>query len=159
MIYILLGTNLGDKLSNLRTAVAKLSSHAITIKRTSSIYKTAAWGNTNQDYFLNQVLELETKIEPSNLLKVCIDTEIEMGRVRNEKWEARIIDIDILFYNDFILNSNDLTIPHQFLHKRLFTLQPLQELNADLEHPVFKKTITELLKNCEDNLLVEKITE
>ncbi|MEI6523040.1 MAG: 2-amino-4-hydroxy-6-hydroxymethyldihydropteridine diphosphokinase [Bacteroidota bacterium] len=156
MIYILLGTNLGNKLSNLSNAIEKLRSFSLFINRTSSIYKTAAWGNTNQDSFLNQVLEIETKIDPQELLKICLSIEKVMGRIRNEKWEARIIDIDILFYNDLIFTSKELNIPHEFLHKRGFTLQPLAELNPNLIHPVLKKTIRELLDNCEDNLRVEK---
>ena len=157
MIYILLGTNLGNKLSNLSNAIEKLRSFSLFINRTSSIYKTAAWGNTNQDSFLNQVVEIETKIDPQELLKICLSIEKVMGRIRNEKWEARIIDIDILFYNDLTLTNKALIIPHEFLHKRGFTLQPMAELNPNLMHPVFKKTIRELLDNCEDNLLVEKI--
>ena len=157
MIYILLGTNLGNKLSNLSNAIEKLRSFSLFINRTSSIYKTAAWGNTNQDSFLNQVLEIETNIDPQELLKICLSIEKVMGRIRNEKWEARIIDIDILFYNDLTFTNKALIIPHEFLHKRGFTLQPMAELNPNLMHPVFKKTIRELLDNCEDNLLVEKI--
>jgi 2-amino-4-hydroxy-6-hydroxymethyldihydropteridine diphosphokinase len=157
VIYILLGTNLGNKLSNLSNAIEKLRSFSLFINRTSSIYKTAAWGNTNQDSFLNQVLEIETKIDPQELLKICLSIEKVMGRIRNEKWEARIIDIDILFYNDLTFTNKALIIPHEFLHKRGFTLQPMAELNPNLMHPVLKKTIRELLDNCEDNLLVEKI--
>lgn len=157
MIYILLGTNLGNKLSNLSNAIEKLRSFSLFINRTSSIYKTAAWGNTNQDSFLNQVLEIETKIDPQELLKICLSIEKVMGRIRNEKWEARIIDIDILFYNDLTFTNKALIIPHEFMHKRGFTLKPMAELNPNLMHPVFKKTIRELLDNCEDNLRVEKL--
>ena len=156
MIYILLGTNLGNKLSNLSNAIEKLRSFSLFINRTSSIYKTAAWGNTNQDSFLNQVLEIETKIDPQELLKICLSIEKVMGRIRIKKWEARIIDIDILFYNDLTFTHKALIIPHEFLHKRGFTLQPMAELNPNLMHPVLKKTIRELLDNCEDNLRVEK---
>lgn len=157
MIYILLGTNLGDKFSNLSNAIQKLSSFSLLITRKSSIYKTAAWGNTNQDDFLNQVLEIKTNIDPQELLKICLSIEKEIGRIRNEKWEARIIDIDILFYNEITFTNKDLNIPHAFLHKRGFTLQPMAELNPNLMHPVLKKTIRELLDNCEDNLPVEKL--
>lgn len=156
MIYILLGTNLGNKLSNLSNAIEKLRSFSLFINRTSSIYKTAAWGNTNQDSFLNQVLEIETNIDPQELLKICLSIEKVMGRIRNEKWEARIIDIDILFYNDLTLTNKALIIPHEFMHKRRFTLKPMAELKPNLMHPVLKKTIRELLDNCEDNLRVEK---
>jgi 2-amino-4-hydroxy-6-hydroxymethyldihydropteridine diphosphokinase len=159
VIYILLGTNLGNKKLNLSNAIAKLSVNRINSKRTSSLYKTAAWGNTNQDYFLNQVLEVDTSIDPVELLEICLRVEKEMGRIRNKKWEARIIDIDVLFYNDFIMESNDLIIPHKHLHERLFTLQPLAELNPTLIHPVFNKTILELIQNCEDDLSVEKLVD
>jgi 2-amino-4-hydroxy-6-hydroxymethyldihydropteridine diphosphokinase len=157
VIYILLGTNLGNKKLNLSNAIAKLNVNRINSKRTSSLYKTAAWGNTNQDYFLNQVLEVDTNIDPLELLEICLRVEKEMGRIRNKKWESRVIDIDVLFYNDLILESNELTIPHKHLHQRLFTLQPLAELNPTLMHPVLNKTIAELLKNCEDHLPVEKL--
>jgi 2-amino-4-hydroxy-6-hydroxymethyldihydropteridine diphosphokinase len=157
VIYILLGTNLGNKKLNLSNAIAKLSVNRINSKRTSSLYKTAAWGNTNQDYFLNQILEIDTDIDPIELLKICLKVEQDMGRIRNKKWESRVIDIDVLFYNDLILESNELTIPHKHLHQRLFTLLPMAELNPTLIHPVFNKTILELIQNCEDDLPVEKL--
>src|ERR1044071_8642758 len=148
-MFLLLGSNLGDRLANLDEAKRQLGN----IVATSSVYETAAWGNTNQGSFLNQVVQINAKLYPEDLLKKIQDIEIGMGRRRVEKWGPRIIDIDILFYKDLVINTPDLVIPHPEIQNRRFTLIPLLEL-TNMVHPVLKKTISELLDECNDLLPV-----
>jgi len=151
-ILLLLGSNLGNRLSNLKEARRQLG----TVVASSSIYETAAWGNPNQGSFLNQVVEIDTDLSPEDLLKKIKDIEITMGRHRIEKWGPRIIDIDILFYNDTSINTPDLIIPHPEIQNRRFTLVPLLEL-TNMVHPVLKKTIGQLLEECKDPLPVTRL--
>lgn len=151
-IFLLTGSNLGNRLEFLQTAKTELQNRVGKLFRESSIYETAAWGKTDQADFLNQILELETELPPLEVLKINQEIEKEAGRNRKEKWGARQLDIDILFYEDKILETPELTIPHPQLHNRRFTLMPLAEIAPDLIHPVFKKTVAELLKNCPDEL-------
>ena len=150
---------MGDRLSNIQQAVSSLSMHSqINIVKTSSFYETEPWGNKNQDWFLNAALALDTDMSCKELLEYCQNIEVQLGRVRNqkEKWSQRVIDIDILMYDDKIINSSNLTIPHPLMHLRAFVLVPMLEVKADLVHPVFKKTISELydeLENPEDVFL------
>jgi 2-amino-4-hydroxy-6-hydroxymethyldihydropteridine diphosphokinase len=127
------------------------------ILQKSSIYKTAPWGNTNQGAFLNQVLKVQTTLAPLALLNTIFSIEKTMGRIRQQKWEARIIDIDILFYAQEIIEEQGLNIPHPLLHQRRFTLVPLAEVASNFVHPMLKTTINKLLEQCEDNSLVEKL--
>ena len=150
-MFLLLGSNLGDRLANLDEAKRQLGN----IVATSSVYETAAWGNTNQGSFLNQVVQINAKLYPEDLLKKIQDIEIGMGRRRVEKWGPRIIDIDILFYKDLVINTPDLVIPHPEIQNRRFTLVPLLEL-TNMVHPVLKKTISELLDECNDLLPVTR---
>jgi 2-amino-4-hydroxy-6-hydroxymethyldihydropteridine diphosphokinase len=154
--FLLLGSNLGNPPKNLASAIALIGQRAGTIRQQSSVYKTAPWGNTDQDVFYNQVLRLETTLDPYELITTVLQIEQEMGRKREQKWEPRIIDIDILFYDDLVLEGN-LNIPHPLLHRRRFTLEPLNEIVPTLMHPVLKKSVTELLEICEDTGFVEKM--
>jgi 2-amino-4-hydroxy-6-hydroxymethyldihydropteridine diphosphokinase len=149
--FILLGTNLGDKIANLQQAILSISANLISIVSYSDIYETAAWGNTNQDNFFNQVIEVKTELSANDLLQTLLQIEIQMGRVRNQKWEARIIDLDILYFNHEIIDTENLKVPHPYLHVRRFTLAPLVQIAAEFLHPVFNKTNTALLENCSDN--------
>jgi 2-amino-4-hydroxy-6-hydroxymethyldihydropteridine diphosphokinase len=148
--YILLGTNLGDKMANLLKAVELIKNHCLLTKQ-SSIFETAAWGNTNQDNFYNQVIEVNTELSATDLLQILLQIETQMGRVRNQKWEARIIDLDILYFNHEIIDTENLKVPHPYLHVRRFTLAPLVQIAPEFLHPVFNKTNTALLENCSDN--------
>ncbi len=156
-IYLLLGTNLGDRLQNLAEARLHINSYAGKITRESQVYETLPWGVTEQPNYLNQVVEIETVLAPDNLLGVLLQIEKKMGRVRKDKWEARIMDIDILFYSDKVIQTEGLTIPHPRLQERNFTLIPLAELNPALIHPVLNKSIYELLECCPDTLTVSKL--
>jgi len=120
------------------------------VKKTSSLYETSPWGVTNQPYFLNLVLKGETKLSPEELLKKIKNIEKAMGRKTLEKWGPRIIDIDILFYKEKIINTPLLKIPHPQLHKRAFVLVPLKEIAPRLVHPLLKKTGQQMLDNLSD---------
>ena len=156
-IFILLGSNLGDRQENLDRARQEISRSVGEIITTSSIYKTAAWGNTLQPDFYNQVIEIRSAHNPANLISSTQLIEQKMGRIREEKWGPRIIDIDILFYGDTIISIENLTIPHPEISNRRFTLLPLAEIASHFAHPVFKKSVLQLLEDCKDNLPVEKI--
>ena len=127
-----------------------------TVTRSSSIYETEAWGNTDQPSFLNQVLEISTSLNARQLMRKVLNIEEVMGRVRKEKFGPRIIDIDILFFENEIHDMRFLKIPHPEMQNRRFVLVPLAEINPALQHPVFKKTIAEILEECPDLLDVKK---
>lgn len=156
-VYILLGANLENPIRQLQRAVSELSSSIGRLNRQSAIYESAAWGKEDQPIFLNQVLCFETELTPQEILSHCQKVENNLGRVRKEKWDARIIDIDILYFNDEILESTDLTIPHPLLHLRKFTLEPLIEIAPNYIHPVLKRTNKELFETCTDTLFVKKL--
>jgi 2-amino-4-hydroxy-6-hydroxymethyldihydropteridine diphosphokinase len=154
---ILLGSNQGDRMQFLSEARRQLNASTGSIQQASAIYETAAWGLQNQPAFLNQVLELETALAPESLLGEINRIEKLLGRVREIKWAARVIDIDILYYDDLVLNTPRLQIPHPHLQDRRFTLLPLVEIAPDWLHPVFQKTNRTLLAECPDTLEARKL--
>lgn len=154
-LYLLLGGNLGDRTSYLAEACKHIASSVGSITHRSKLYETAAWGNTDQPSFLNQVLAVHTDLAPEQVLQKINAIEKELGRVRLAHWGARVIDIDILFYDQLVLQSQRLSIPHPQLHLRRFTLMPLTEIAPDLKHPVLWKTVKELLEVCPDTLEVQ----
>lgn len=158
-VYVLLGTNLGDRNTNLTRAKHYISSRVGDIITQSSIYKTLAWGNLHQPDFYNQVIEIRTTLSPEAALRIMLDIEQDMGRIREEKWGPRIIDIDILLWRDQIIKTKSLTVPHPGLPQRSFTLIPLAEIAPEFLHPESEKTITQLLSECNDTLAVEKLTD
>ena len=150
--YLCLGSNIGDKVGYVQQAVKMLTSTGmVTVVRSSALYETEPWGNKDLDWFVNAVIEVKTKLSPRELLDLCKNTEIQMGRknVKSDKYEARIIDIDILFYGDLIVDEPDLKIPHEHLHERAFALVPLLELIPDYEHPKYKKSLLQLHEELE----------
>jgi len=155
-VYLLLGTNLGDRAALLDCAIHSLSLTAGKIIRVSSRYETAAWGEPGQPDYLNQVVQLATSLSPLQLLEKIHDIEKQLGRERIKKWEPRLIDIDILLYADCIIDKPNLQIPHPHLPNRKFALIPLQEIAPHLIHPQHKKTITELLECTPDSLAVRQ---
>lgn len=157
-IIILLGSNLGDRLANLKQAIASIASFS-TILQQSNIYQTAAWGNTNQADFLNQAIEIQTHQSAENLMQALLAIESQMGRVRLQKWEPRIIDLDIIFYESAIHNSDFIQIPHPEMQKRAFVLKPLLDIIPNFEHPILKQTITQLWEKCPDQLEVGLFVE
>jgi len=154
--YLLTGGNMGNREKNLARAKKLISEQAGKVTRASALYETAAWGKTDQPSFYNQALELETTLPPKDLLKLLLEIEKKLGRQRDEKYGPRTIDIDILLYGDQIFNDPQLRIPHPELQNRRFALTPLAEIGPGLVHPVFKKSITELLAICSDTLEVTR---
>ncbi len=155
-IFLLLGTNLGDRHRNLQRAKDLLLKAGIDILASSSIYETQPWGKEDQPWFLNVLLEVRTTFTPEVLLLKCQDVEEELGRTRFEKWGERIIDVDILYYDDIVINTRKLAIPHPEIQNRKFTLLPLVELAAFVNHPVLEQNHMALLAACEDPLEVKK---
>lgn len=154
-IFLLLGSNLGDRAANLARARRHLQIACGPILKTSAIYTTAAWGVTDQPDFLNQALCLQSILSPQALLQTVLRIEQEIGRVRLQKWGARTIDIDILFFGDRAVQTPELIIPHPELQNRRFALVPMNEMAGSFMHPVLNKTIQELLRICPDTSAVE----
>ena len=157
--YLLIGGNLGNRKENLAKAVSLINEQCGSLTRSASIYETEAWGNTDQPSFLNQALEISTSLTARLLMRRVLRIEEEMGRIRKEKLGPRIIDIDILLFENEIHDLRFLKIPHPEMQNRRFVLVPLAEINSSLQHPVLKKTIAELLEKCPDNLEVKKLME
>lgn len=153
--YLLIGGNEGDRTANLQQARLSIRDAGILLLQASSIYETAAWGKTNQPSFLNQALCISTPLDAPNLLRTLLAIESKMGRTRSEKYGARIIDIDILFFNDAIIDLPELSIPHPHIPERRFALTPMAEISPDWIHPSLHKTISTLLDECPDTLGVQ----
>jgi 2-amino-4-hydroxy-6-hydroxymethyldihydropteridine diphosphokinase len=156
-VYLLLGSNMGNSKEQLLLATKIIEQEIGLVMNASSFYATAAWGNENQPDFLNQVLIIETHITSSLLLKKVLAIEKTMGRVRTVKNAPRIIDIDILFFNNEIIHTKILSVPHPEIQNRRFVLIPLEELTPSFIHPTLNKTINELVISCKDSLNVQKI--
>jgi len=146
IVYISSGSNLGDKKANILRAIDKIKRSNIEVLNVSSFYRTKPYGYQNQDDFYNIVIKIKTTQSPQNLLKLCLEIEKEMGRTRTIKWGPRTIDLDLLFFDKKIINTDQLVIPHPDLHNREFVLKPLLEISPQLVHPIFKKTIQDLYK-------------
>ena len=155
-VYLLTGGNIGDRLMNLQQACGKIEKEAGKVLKKSAIYETAAWGLTAQNPFLNQVLLISTTLAAGELLQTLLHIEQQSGRKRTVKMGPRIIDIDILFYNNEIISTPDLTVPHPQIANRRFVLTPLNEIAPDFVHPVLQTTIGKLLAICPDKLEVKE---
>ena len=158
-VFLLTGGNLGDRLANLQNAFKLVDELVGTVVKKSSIYETAAWGLTDQPSFLNQVLLCTTQLTAGQILQTILLIEGQMGRKRFEKMGPRIIDIDILFYNDGVIDLPDLKVPHPEIINRRFVLEPLQEIAPDYIHPALKRSIAELLSACTDPLEVKMLQQ
>ena len=156
VVYLLLGSNLDDRSASLNQARKKISSKIGRITRESSIYESEPWGFQADKYFLNQVIRIETDFAPSEILQEILNIELILGRKRHtsRRYSSRLIDIDILFFNDEIIREDNLTIPHPGIPERMFTLLPLSEIDNSFIHPVSCKTIGELIRECADPLNV-----
>ena len=155
-VYLLLGSNLGDRHQSLEQATKRIGKTIGPVIRKSACYSTAPWGKSEQPDFLNQVLVTNTKLTAEDTLSRILDIEKKMGRVRKQRYAPRTIDIDILFYNKSIISKPQLTIPHPHIAERRFVLTPLNELSPQFIHPVYQKNIHQLLSICSDRLTVKK---
>ncbi|SHJ53822.1 2-amino-4-hydroxy-6-hydroxymethyldihydropteridinediphosphokinase [Reichenbachiella agariperforans] len=155
--FLLLGTNMGEKETNLQQAFGRISNEIGQVITASSIYRTSAWGKEDQEDFLNQVLKVETDCVPVEVLRICLTIEKELGRVRYERWGTRLIDIDVLYYDKEVINQSNLVIPHPQIQNRRFTLVPLVEIARDFVHPVLGKSQLDLLEECKDVLEVKSV--
>lgn len=147
---MLLGSNLGDRMQVMHTAIEYIREDIGRVNTISSVYETTPWGVLDQPAFLNQVVEVETYLGPEDVLRIILGIEHELGRERHQRWGARVIDIDLLYFNDLILDSARLTVPHPRLHERRFTMVPLAEIAPEFVHPVFRKSTLQLLADCTD---------
>ncbi|MCX6261559.1 MAG: 2-amino-4-hydroxy-6-hydroxymethyldihydropteridine diphosphokinase [Bacteroidia bacterium] len=156
--FLGLGTNLGDKEENLKKAIENISAFAGEVISFSQIYETEPWGFRSEDHFFNMVIQIKTNLKPVDLLKQLLKIEIQMGRVwGSEKYSSRIIDIDILLYENEIINKPYLKVPHPMIQERKFVLVPLCDIAPEMIHPVLNKTFKILLEECDDESIVKKI--
>lgn len=155
--FLGIGSNIGERISFIENSIREIGNIPSTeIMRISSVYETEPWGNTDQEYFLNCVLKVKTGLTAYNLLDEIKAIEIRTGRVNSGKWNEREIDIDLLFYGKEIISTDKMNIPHLQIEHRNFVLIPLAEISPDYVHPVFNKTVSELLSETKDNLKVIK---
>jgi 2-amino-4-hydroxy-6-hydroxymethyldihydropteridine diphosphokinase len=155
--YLLTGGNMGNRQEQLAIAMELIGQQCGNITNVSSLYETAAWGKTDQPAFLNQALKVETELNARQLMRHILKIEKQMGRLRKEKYGPRIIDIDMLLFNNETYKYHFLKLPHPEMQNRRFALLPLTEIAADVVHPVFDKTIKQLLEECTDKLEVKKL--
>lgn len=156
-VILLLGSNIGEREAQIAKALVLLERKVGKIILQSSMYETDAWGKTDQPLFLNLCVDIETKLSPQDVLAKNLWIEADMGRVRDKKWGARVIDIDILFYGNEIVEEHNLKIPHPEFERRKFAIVPLMEIHPGFIHPVSSKTIQEVYINCKDSLNVRLI--
>jgi len=159
--YLIFGSNLGDRLKLIEEATQLVEKNIGAISKKSSMYDTEPWGFVHKNTFLNQVICVETNLTPHGLLGATKKIESSLGRIREKvqevQYTARTIDIDILLYNDWVIKTDDLQIPHTRMAERRFVLEPLTEIAANLEHPVLKKKILQLLDECKDEMKVRRM--
>ncbi len=157
IVYISLGSNKGDRIGYVQQAASLLGmDEGISIVRSSAFYETEPWNMNTKTWFVNAVIEIKTKYSPDELLKRCQDIEKKLGREHKtgSNYEDRTIDIDILFYDNEIINEENLVIPHKYVHLRAFNLVPMMELDADYIHPVLHKSIVEMHSDLENPEMV-----
>jgi 2-amino-4-hydroxy-6-hydroxymethyldihydropteridine diphosphokinase len=156
-IYLILGSNLGDKFLSVQRATNLIRKMIGEVEAESSIYDTEPWGYEKQPNYLNKVIKLNTTLPPDELLQKINSIENEFGRKRKEKWHERILDVDILYYQDRVIKTGDLEIPHPQIANRRFALIPLCEIAPEEKHPVTGKTQKQMLEECNDTLQVNKM--
>jgi 2-amino-4-hydroxy-6-hydroxymethyldihydropteridine diphosphokinase len=159
LVYLSIGTNLGNRKLNMEEAIHFISIFS-EIEKVSSIFETEAWGKKELLPFFNMVISISTSMLPDELLKACQEIESKLGRVKGDKdtYENRIIDIDILFYNNDIIQKKGLIVPHPLLHERLFVIEPFIEIAPRFIHPLLKQSMLELSRTCEDESEIQKLS-
>lgn len=145
--FIAIGSNLGDRMKNIEVALKKMEDYGLRIIKKSSIIETEPYGFKEQGKFLNGVILIETDLDPFELLNLLLNIEKEMGRERKIKWGPRNIDLDIIFYDDLVIDTDNLKIPHPDAHNRTFVMGPLSEIDPDFVHPVLKKKVKDIYLN------------
>jgi 2-amino-4-hydroxy-6-hydroxymethyldihydropteridine diphosphokinase len=155
-VFLQLGSNIGDRKRFLSTALSFIKSEIGSIVSVSKIYESSPWRVEGQNKYLNQILKIKSKLEPEELLKYILDIESKMGRKRIEKWGERVIDIDIIFFSNYIIETKDLCIPHKHMHKRNFVLVPLNDIASNFNHPKYNISVSDLLHNCQDIKTIEE---
>ncbi len=155
--FLCLGGNMGDRLANLNRTKELISEERLKIVAESNIYETQAWGSENSPDYYNQCIKITTALDAENLMKLLLEIELKLGRTRSEKNAPRTVDIDILLFNNEIINTELLTVPHPRLHLRQFVLKPLNDIASGILHPVLNKSIHRLLMDCTDTLTAKKI--
>jgi 2-amino-4-hydroxy-6-hydroxymethyldihydropteridine diphosphokinase len=157
-VYLCLGGNLGNCLETFEKTILSLEKGDIVVTKRSSVYLSEAWGMTNAPDFHNLVIAVNTGVSAQELMQLLLKTEKKSGRERNETgtYQSRVIDLDILFYNGDIIHKKELEIPHPRLHLRRFVLEPLNEIAPEFVHPLFNKTIAQLLAVCPDKSVIKK---
>lgn len=153
-IYLITGSNQGERWETLMAAKAELEEGVGPLVAESAVYETAPWGKTDQPAFLNQVLHFRASILPADLLQLCLRIERKHGRKRRVQWDARTLDIDILFFGQQVIIEEDLIVPHPHLHERRFVLEPMNSLASEWIHPVMNLSVRRLLELCNDKLPV-----
>jgi 2-amino-4-hydroxy-6-hydroxymethyldihydropteridine diphosphokinase len=157
--YIGIGSNLESPAENCLKAIERLNAHPdLTLVARSSLYQSEPFGITDQDWFVNSVVQITTGLSPEKLLEVCLSIELKMGRTRTEKWGPRIVDLDILFYDDLILKQDGLEIPHPGIAERSFVLSPMNEIAPDFVHPGLKKNIEALMRKIQNPQQVNRVS-
>ena len=156
IVFFFFVSNLGDRELLLKDAITAIEIRIGNIVEFSKVYESAPWRAEGQDNYLNQILKVKTILLAAEVLSIVLDIEKQLGRIRIEKWGERLIDIDIIFYNDSIIETPELCVPHKHLHERMFVLTPLHNIAPEMVHPKYNKTIVELLKICKDSELVKE---
>lgn len=155
-VYLQLGSNLGAREHFISNGIQEISEHIGSVDIRSHIYESTPWRVEGQESYLNQIIEVKTLLSAEKILASVLKIENNLGRVRIEKWGERLIDIDIIFFNNEIIETSDLCIPHKHMHERNFVLIPLNEIAPDFIHPKYNKTVSELLNDSKDT---EKVNE
>mgnify|MGYP006112826507 FL=1 len=156
IVFLQLGSNLGERESLLQDAIIAIEGRIGQVVEKSKVYESTPWRVEGQENYLNQIVKVKTELLADDILSTVLDIEKELGRIRLEKWGERLIDIDIIFYNDEIIETSQLCVPHKHMHERMFVLTPLNNIAPEMVHPKYNKTVEELLQICKDTELVKE---